>query len=161
MLEKIVSGGQTGADRAALDAALEAGFPCGGWCPQERLAEDGPIPDRYPLKALPGGGYRERTLKNLLEADGTAVIYFGYFEGGTEETAYFCMKKGRPYKLIDGDEVPIERAARLLAEFIEQKSVRVLNLAGPRAGESPKAYPYVRAVVENLLKSPNYRGVSG
>ncbi|MDH3584808.1 MAG: putative molybdenum carrier protein, partial [Phycisphaerae bacterium] len=74
---KIVSGGQTGADRAALDAALACGQPCGGWCPQDRAAEDGPIDPRYPLKELPGGGYRQRTHRNVIDSDGTVVLSFG------------------------------------------------------------------------------------
>jgi Circularly permutated YpsA SLOG family len=71
-LAKIVSGGQKGVDRAALDAALAVGFSCGGWCPADRKAEDGPIPDKYPMSLPSGGGYRQRTLKNVQDSDGTA-----------------------------------------------------------------------------------------
>jgi Circularly permutated YpsA SLOG family len=90
-LAKIVSGGQTGIDRGTLDAALAWGFPCGGWCPPERLAEDGRIPDCYPVIELKEGGYRQRTLRNVLESDGTAILYFSQIEGGTEETLRFCI----------------------------------------------------------------------
>jgi hypothetical protein len=152
MLEKIISGGQTGVDRAALDAALEAHFPCGGWCPAARQAEDGRIPDHYPLVELPGAGYQERTLKNIMDAQGTAIVYFGDLEGGTAVTAYFCMKKGKPYKLIDGEEISVERAVVLLSDFIEEKAIRVLNVAGPRASRNPLAYGYTRAVVEGVLR---------
>jgi len=152
MLEKIISGGQTGVDRAALDAALEMDFPCGGWCPEDRNSEHDRIPEKYPLVELPGAGYQERTLKNLMEANGTAIIYFGDLEGGTEATAYFCMEKGRPYKLIDGDEITVERAVVLLSHFIEDRDIRVLNVAGPRATSKPQAYGYTHAVVEGLLR---------
>jgi len=152
MLEKIISGGQTGVDRAALDAALAADFPCGGWCPEDRRSDDGRIPEQYPVRVLPGAGYKDRTLKNLMEADGTAIIYFGDLEAGTEATAYFCMKKGRPYKLIDGDEIPVERAAELLSDFIRRCNIRVLNVAGPRAASKPQAYGYALALVQGLLR---------
>ena len=151
MLNKIISGGQTGVDRAALDAALAASFPCGGWCPEDRRAEDGILSERYPLTPLPGGGYAERTRKNLMEAEGTVVIYFGDLEGGTELTAYLCMKNSRPYKLIDGDEVPVERAIQLLAQFVRERKLAVLNVAGPRASSRPQGYAYTRAVIAGLL----------
>jgi len=78
---KIVSGGQTGADRAALDAALEAGIPCGGWCPHDRAAEDGPIDARYPLTPAAGAGYRQRTRMNVCDSDGTVIFSFGALSG--------------------------------------------------------------------------------
>jgi hypothetical protein len=109
-LEKIVSGGQTGVDQGALDAALAAGFPCGGWCPPGRLSEAGTIPDIYPVTELTGGGYSRRTIQNILDSDGTAIIHFGEIEGGTEFTLMQCIKKKRPYRLIDGEEVMPARA---------------------------------------------------
>ncbi|MGY6214508.1 putative molybdenum carrier protein [Methylolobus aquaticus] len=151
MLSKIISGGQTGVDRAALDAAMASFFPCGGWCPAGRQAEDGKLPERYPLTHLDGGGYAERTRRNLLEADGTAVIYFGQLAGGTELTVYLCIQHGRPYQLIDGDEVAVDRAIRLLRRFVEERRIGVLNVAGPRASTRPQAYAYTRAVITSLI----------
>ncbi|WP_202901159.1 putative molybdenum carrier protein [Methylocaldum szegediense] len=147
LLLKIVSGGQTGADRAALDAAIEHGASCGGWCPEDRLAEDGRIPDRYPLQELQGGSYRERTLQNVLDSDGTVIFYFGRPKGGTEATLLFCIEKGRPYQLIDGNEIRADRAADIIRKFVAEFDIAVLNVAGPRASEESRAYPYVLEVI--------------
>jgi hypothetical protein len=114
-LAKIISGGQTGTDRGTLDAAIACSFPCGGWCPPGRLAEDGRIPERYSLIEFKEGGYRQRTLRNVLESNGTAILYFSQIEGGIEETLRFCIEEHKPYKLIDAEEVSAERAASLLA----------------------------------------------
>jgi hypothetical protein len=85
-LLKIISGGQTGVDRGALEAALSASFPCGGWCPAGRKAEDGVIPEKYPVTPLPGGGYRARTRKNVQESDGTVILAPGELTGETALT---------------------------------------------------------------------------
>jgi hypothetical protein len=148
---KIISGGQTGVDRAALDAALALGFPCGGWCPEGRIDEEGVIPERYPLKELKNGGYKQRTIRNLTEADGTLILYFSDLEGGTEETARQCIKLGRPYKLIDGDEVSVARAIELSVAFVRSRAIHELNVAGPRASKTPRAYGYAFDVVTGLL----------
>jgi hypothetical protein len=115
---QIVSGGQTGVDRGALDAALACGVACGGWCPAGRLAEDGRMPDRYPLREAPRPGYRERTARNVLDSDGTLLLYFGELSGGTEETLALCLQLRRPYRLVDAREVAADRAGALAAEFV-------------------------------------------
>ncbi len=109
-LTRIVSGGQTGVDRGALDAALESGFQCGGWCPQGRQAEDNPIPARYPLTEIAGGGYAERTLKNVLASDGSAILYFRKIEGGTQQTMVHCIEHGKPHETIDAASTSPEEA---------------------------------------------------
>ncbi len=98
---KIVSGGQTGVDRGALDAALESAEQCGGWCPEGRKAEDGVIPESYPVQELKGGGYRKRTRKNVQDSDGTVIIYFGQLIGGTEQTLRYCLDEKKPYLLLN------------------------------------------------------------
>ncbi len=146
----IVSGGQSGVDRAALDAALEAGVRCRGWCPEGRLAEDGPLPDRYPLQELPGG-YPERTLRNVLDSDGTVILHFGRLEGGTLLTASLCAEWGKPCRLIDLAAVSVRPAVDAILHFIAESRIAVLNVAGPRASEEPRAYEAAREVIGTLL----------
>ena len=146
----IISGGQTGVDRAALDAALEYGIECGGWAPANGEAEDGPIPEKYPLTRAPFGSYRERTLRNVLDASATLILYFGRLSGGTEETLSFCIQHRRPYQLIDAREVSARRAVELLIEFVRQNDVEVLNVAGPRASEWPEGFDYALRVMRDF-----------
>jgi len=149
-LAKIISGGQAGVDRGALDAALDAGFPCGGWAPEGRIAEDGPIPARYPLAELPGG-YEERTLQNVLDSDGTAILYSGTLEGGTRQTMIHCVEHSKPFELIDAGSTAPRDAALKLAAFIERNRLSVLNIAGPRASKWPGARDHAYQTVTRLL----------
>ena len=139
---KVVSGGQTGVDRGALDAALELKLQCGGWCPEGRLAEDGPIPEQYPMQEVEGGDYRDRTRKNVLDSDGTAIIYFGEIEGGTESTLDDCVQLAKPYQLINGAETQPGQAAKLIADFVRDRGLQTLNVAGPRASKVEKGHKY-------------------
>ena len=150
---KIVSGGQTGVDRAALDSALECGVEAGGWCPEGRLAEDGIIPVHYPVQELPKAGYAERTKRNVIDSDGTAIIYFGYPTGGTEQTIVFCIKERKPYVLIDAEELSVERASEKIKKFVGQNTISVLNVGGPRAGGEARAYAYAKKVILNVLQN--------
>jgi len=109
------------------------GFPCGGWCPQGRKAEDGAIPDRYPLQELPGAGYLQRTRKNIEDSDGTLVIAFGAASGGTLRTIEFCRQLNRPHLIIDAAATSIEDAVRSVLEFVQGRRVGRLNVACPRA----------------------------
>lgn len=150
-LTRIVSGGQTGVDRGALDAALAAGFPCGGWCPAGRTAEDGTIPQRYPVVELDGAGYRERTIQNVVDSDATLIVYFEDLHGGTELTMLACIRREKPYKLVDGAEIAAARAADLALAFVAEHAASILNVAGPRASHAPGAHAYALEAVSRLI----------
>ena len=147
----VVSGGQTGVDRGALDAALQAGVPCGGWCPADCMAEDGVIDARYGLVPLPQGGYADRTRRNVVDSDATLILYFGEIEGGTALTADCCRRQGRPLLLIDALAMNPEQAAELARDFVVRNKVQRLNVAGPRASKTPAAHAYARNTVSQLL----------
>src|SRR5207247_1854205 len=109
MITRIVSGGQTGVDRAALDVALELGVPCGGWCPQGRRAEDGRIDERYPLRETPWDGYPQRTEWNVRDTDGTLVLTLGKPDRGTALTVRLERSKKKPCLVIDlGGNVDVD-----------------------------------------------------
>lgn len=157
----IVSGGQTGVDRAALDAALAAGAPCGGWCPEGRVAEDGPLPARYPLRERKGGGYVERTRANVTDSDGTIIIYTDVLEGGTAQTVDFCGAHGKPYLLIDSARDSVAAGAAMVAAFVAKHGLVTLNVAGPRASKQPGIYRYAYAVVGAFLAAGARRTSTG
>ena len=150
---KIISGGQTGVDRAALDVALKHGIDAGGSCPTGRLDEFGRIPDCYPLKELENGGFTERTLQNVKDSDGTVIIYPGKLSGGTDQTVRFCIEQRRPRLLIDASKIPIKEAAKLIADFVREKQIDILNVAGPRESEWPQGYEYASLGLDILLNA--------
>ena len=129
----IVSGGQTGTDRGALDAALAAGVPCGGWCPRGRRAEDGAIPDRYPLRETPTAEYPQRTAWNVRDSDGTVILHHGKVDRGTALTERLARSQRRPVLLLD---VRTASPSDLTA-WIELETIGRLNVAGPRESRAP------------------------
>lgn len=148
---KIISGGQTGADRAALDWAIEHGFEHGGWCPKGRIAEDGIIPEKYHLVEIELPSYQERTIKNILDSDGTVIFSIKReLQGGSLFTLEKAIQLGKPvlhvYSLYG-----ITKGAELLAEFIINNKIRVLNIAGPRASQEPTIVEFVKDVLEACL----------
>jgi hypothetical protein len=157
-LGKVVSGGQTGVDRGALDAALAAGFPCGGWCPGDRRAEDGTIPAHYPLSPLPSAGYRQRTRQNVIDSDGTLILFDGALAGGeltggTLLTAKFASEYGRPLLQVDSSKYPAPQAIGTVRAWLGKHDIKVLNVAGPRASGWPQGHEYTRQLLELLLRT--------
>ncbi len=146
----IHSGGQTGVDRAALDAALALGVPVGGWCPQGRRAEDGPIASRYLLRETPSPHYAERTRWNARDADATLVLTHGPPAGGTATTVEAARGYGKPCHIIDLAETD---EVEPVTEWLRENEVRVLNVAGPRESTVPGVYAETRAFVERLLRA--------
>jgi Circularly permutated YpsA SLOG family len=158
---KIISGGQTGVDRAALDVALKRGIECDGWCPAARLDEFGRIPDQYPLRELEAGGFTERTLQNVKDSDGTIIIYPGELSGGTERTVRFCVEQQRAHHLIDASKISAGEAARLIADFVGDHKIEILNVAGPRQSEWPEGYRYAFRALDRFLNSIPSKNTSG
>ncbi len=148
MVEKIISGGQTGVDRAALDAALELGIPCGGWCPKGRRAEDGIIPDRYPLQETSSPSYPLRTEMNVEDSDGTLILTQGSLSGGTLLTLKLARKHRKPYILVDLAE---EADASSVQEWCQKYRVGILNIAGPRESEAPGIYHRAFSFLKELF----------
>jgi len=134
---KVVSGGQTGVDRAALDVALELGMPCGGWCPQGRKAEDGPLAPHYPLIETPSADYEQRTKWNVRDSDGTLVLTRGTPTEGTTFTIDHAARLGKPHLVLDLAEQPAPSAVR---EWINAHGIKIVNVAGPRESKCPGIY---------------------
>jgi predicted Rossmann-fold nucleotide-binding protein len=147
-LEKIISGGQTGVDRAALDVALELGVPCGGWCPKGRKAEDGCIPDRYPLQETPFPDYKVRTEWNVKDSDGTLILTSGKPTGGTALTITLAEKYAKPNLILVFSETSTPAAVR---QWLSRHNIRTLNVAGPRESEEPRIYEKAVCLIRDLL----------
>jgi hypothetical protein len=146
-ITKIVSGGQTGADRAALDWAIERGILHGGWCPKGRKAEDGPIDGRYQLQETGSVDYLKRTEWNIRDTMRSELT------GGSKRTAGFALKHRKPCLHLHSSET-ISRCAGRLAEFIRASSIRILNVAGSRGSKEPEVGAFVRAVLDATRGRP-------
>ena len=150
MIKKIISGGQTGADRAALDFAIKHNIPHGGWVPKGRKAEDGKIPDRYQLQEMPTDSYRARTEQNVIDSDGTLIISHGLLTlgSGSAYAAAMARKHGRPRLHLDMANLTVNVAAQRLRGWIAGDSIGVLNVAGPRQSGDPAIHGVTMMVLE-------------
>jgi hypothetical protein len=154
---KLVSGGQTGADRAALDFALAHGIPHGGWCPRGRLAEDGVVEGCYELKETPDGEYPQRTEWNVRDSDGTVIFSIApELTGGSKLTAELAAELGKPCLHLSEIRDRQNAGARLRA-FVTDHDIRVLNVAGPRASNEPAVARFVIETLEKLFGTPRTR----
>lgn len=151
MIRKIISGGQTGADQAGLDAALRLGVPHGGWIPRGRVTENGRLPDKYKLKEMATSSYPERTEKNVTESDGTVIFSHGKLTGGSKLTWDLTVKRVKPCIHIDLKQTIEVQAAILLNEWIVGEKIEVLNVAGARVSKDPAIYDKVFHIIESVL----------
>jgi hypothetical protein len=151
-LAKIVSGAQTGVDRAALDVALELDIPSGGWVPRGRIDELGRIPDVYPdLRETASADYSERTAANVRDSDGTLIISRGPLTGGSLHTREVADQLGRPCLHLDLDGQTMDAAVTAAITWLDQNDINVLNVAGPRASKDPKIHSLATTLLRVVL----------
>ena len=148
IVQKVVSGGQTGVDRAALDVALELGLARGGWCPKGRKAEDGRIAPQYPLKETPSVEYEQRTEWNVRDSDGTLVLTWGRPTEGTAFTIEVARRLGKPCLVID---LAAQTSGTTVCTWAQDHEIRTLNVAGPRESKSPGIHAHARQFLRQLL----------
>ena len=157
MLKKIISGGQTGVDRGALDAALAVKFACGGWCPSGRRAENGQIPDQYPLQETNSTHYFDRTQRNVKDSDGTLIIASGPLSNGTQATARIANLIKKPCLVL----YPVQHTTEIMLEititWLRRHSIQTLNVAGPRASQDPQIQAVAKQLISQLIRKTKQR----
>lgn len=146
-LMKIISGGQTGADRAALDVAIALKIDYGGWLPRGRITENGPLSASYRLKELNSRHYRDRTEKNVTASDGTLICSYGPLTGGSALTEALALKHERPCLHIDFEQLSQDQGANAIERWLRSHAIQILNVAGPRASGDPRIYQAVYALL--------------
>jgi hypothetical protein len=152
-IKKIISGGQTGADRAALDWAIEHGIPHGGWCPRERKAEDGSIDPRYQMEETPSSDYAQRTAWNVSDSHGTVVFSIAtLLTGGSKKTVALARKHCKPLLHLSREAGP-SMPEQKLRRFIYKHRIQILNVAGPRASKEPGVGAFVKEVLDRTWPS--------
>ena len=144
----IISGGQTGADRAALDWARSHGIAHGGWCPKGRLAADGVLPLYFQLRETESAGYRQRTRLNVRDSDATLIFNTKDVDGGTLQTVRFAETMHKPYCVVQLDGADLAQLALQVVEWLKQRQFATLNIAGPREEKRPGIYALVTSVLD-------------
>jgi hypothetical protein len=153
VIERLISGGQTGVDQAGLDFAIRKGIPHGGWVPKGRLSEAGPIPAKYQMKEHLAPTYPPRTLSNVQDSDATVIFLAGSIqdERGCLLTASLCVKEKKPFVVINLKDMDEEEGAKKLREMVEKKQVKILNVAGARGSRKPDVGKVDRILEKGLL----------
>ncbi len=153
-IRKIVSGGQTGVDTAALRVAISLGISHGGWCPRGRKREDGVIPGRFKLVETPRRGCLQRTQWNVRDSDGTVIFSLAArLKGGSRKTVHAARRYRKPWLHLAAQQTGIDHAA-VLRRFIREHRIRVLNVAGPRQSEEPAAGRFAARTLRQALARP-------
>ena len=147
---KIISGGQAGVDRAALDFALKYNIPCGGWCPKGRKAEDGRIHDKYPLTVTGTYLYVVRTKLNVDNSDATLILFTGELGNGSAFTAEYALLRKKPFLIVN---MTHKDAQKNMGDWLRSNEIGVLNIAGPRESTSPGIYQLSLDFLEKVLKA--------
>ena len=151
MIVRIISGGQTGADRAAIDFAIEHNIPYSGWIPRGRKAEDGRLSEKYRLKEMPTDSYPKRTEMNIQDSDGTLIISHGKLTGGSALTRELAKRYKKPWIHLDMNKLSLSEASDILQAWMKKNQVNNLNVAGPRASKDPMIYETTFDVLESAL----------
>ena len=157
MLQEIISGGQTGADRAALDVAIEFKIPHGGWIPKGRRTEDGPLPDWYLLRETKNIGYPQRTELNIVKSDATLIFSHGKLAGGSALTNKLAIKHSRPCLHVNLNEISEYKAVEIIRFWIDAQEINILNVAGSRGSKDPLIYDAVKDIIKSVLYPPPER----
>lgn len=152
MVSRIISGGQTGVDQAALDAAIASGVSHGGWLPAGRKTEEGPLSTKYELIEMQTSSYRQRTRKNVMEADATLIISRGQLTGGSALTATIASELHKPWLHIDFNLHGHLAAVNKVKSWLRDYSTDVLNVAGPRASSDKTIYRDAFHLLAEVLK---------
>ena len=150
-VQRIVSGGQTGVDRAALDVAIELNIEHGGWCPHGRLAEDGVIPSRYQLSETQSSKLDVRTRRNVRDSDGTLIIASRPLTGGTALTERVALRVSKPVLITDPNNPD---APANIITWLDEHNIATLNVAGPRASSAPNVYHNAARLLQAFLTGP-------
>jgi len=150
VIKKIISGGQTGADQGALDAAIKLGIPHGGWIPKGRLTEKGPLPDKYDLTEMPDTSYALRTEQNVIDSDGTLIISHGELSEGSDYTRKMAIKHYRPWLHINLNKTPAFKATNLISSWIKENTIEILNVAGSRESKDNLIYQDISKIIESV-----------